>query len=75
MEDIDLDCVSRQTFTMHIVYHTQRLTYASNNKKNIEGKTHRHKDTLICHTSFVAMTLVAGDNYKSPADLRVCGPK
>ena len=27
-------------------------------------------------TSFVAMTLlVADDNYKSPADWRVCGPK
>ena len=72
MEDIDLDCVKTNMYNAHYILHTKTHMQAPTKK-------HRHKDTqrntVTCHTSFVAIALVAGDNYKSPADLRVCGPK
>ena len=71
MEDIDLDCVETNMYSAH--------TYKQQ-QKNTDTKTHSHTDidtkTHSHVTSFVAMTLlVAGDNYKSPADWRVCEPK
>ena len=71
MEDIDLDCVKTNMYNAHYILHTK--THMQATTKNTDTKILRH--TVTCHTSFVAMTLVAGDNYKSPADLRVCGPK
>ena len=52
---------------------THKETHASNNKKT-QTQRHIYKKTHS-HTGFVAMTLLAGDNYKSSADLRVCEPK